>query len=477
LPDDLRRRISEAEKYFLGFVSMKMGHCAFTLVLVLFLALSGPAAGLSLREQLALAEKDEDTYAQIELIRRILEKEPRDAALRGRLADLWLSVDDLEMAASIVRDWRQAPAALRAKVLAAVLFVREGKKTEAVALLERYLTEHPEDLEMTRRLAGYLEKMGEQKKAVDLLGKAPGVETDAGLLVTRALARRNLQDFTGALRDFEAADRANPENEKVVSNRPSFDRLRTAVAGIRAASNVLAEQPGDSAALISRAYWYLSTGVANDAAFNDAEAARSATPNSVAALILFAEASNRTGRLPAKDAGEKLGVDVSKAIPTLTVLDNLWRQDRQILKDPKDLSALLRRSVELRENAQQWLLALRDAQSALSLDPLSAAARAAKISALAKLGKIEEAIAELKIAESAKPGPEALAESLSGLADAVMNTSQLELALAFSDRAIAAKPQARFYRQRAAILQRLERYGDSQEDLARAQQLETGSVR
>ena len=101
----------------------------------LFLALGHTAAGLSLREQLALAEKDEDTYAQIELIRRILEQEPRDTALRARLADLWLSIDDLEMAESIVRDWQQAPAALRAKVLATVLFVREGKKTEAVALL------------------------------------------------------------------------------------------------------------------------------------------------------------------------------------------------------------------------------------------------------------------------------------------------------------------------------------------------------
>ena len=95
---------------------MKMGHWAFTLVLVLFLALGHTAAGLSLREQLALAEKDEDTYAQIELIRRILEQEPRDTALRARLADLWLSIDDLEMAESIVRDWQQAPAALRAKV-------------------------------------------------------------------------------------------------------------------------------------------------------------------------------------------------------------------------------------------------------------------------------------------------------------------------------------------------------------------------
>ncbi len=454
-----------------------MGHWAFTLVIALFMALGHTAAGLSLREQLALAEEDEDTYAQIELIRRILEKEPRDAALRGRLAELWLSIDDLEMSESIVREWQEAPAALRAKVLATVLFGREGKKTEAVALLERYLAEHPEDLEMTRQLAGYLDKMGEQKKAVDLLSKAPGVETDARLLVARALARRSLQDFAGALRDFEAADRIDPEDESVINNRASFDRLRTAVAGIRAASNVLAEQPGDSAALISRAYWYLSTGAANGAAFNDAEAAQNVDPGSVAALILFAEASNRTGRLSPKDAREKLEVDVSKPIPTLAVLDNLWRQDRQISKDPKNVSALLRRSIELRENAQQGLLALRDARSALSLDPNSAAARGAKMSALAKVGKIEEAIAELRIVESAKPPPEVLAESLSSLAEAAMGASQLELALAFSDKAIAAKPQARFYRQRAAILQRLERYADSQEDLARAQQLETGTVR
>ena len=107
---------------------MKMGHWAFTLVLVLFLALGHTAAGLSLREQLALAEKDEDTYAQIELIRRILEQEPRDTALRARLADLWLSIDDLEMAESIVRDWKEAPAALRAKVLAGTLPDRASRR-------------------------------------------------------------------------------------------------------------------------------------------------------------------------------------------------------------------------------------------------------------------------------------------------------------------------------------------------------------
>ena len=303
------------------------------------------------------------------------------------------------------------------------------------------------------------------------------MEKDAGLLVARALARRSLQDFDGAVKDFEAADRTDPEDESVVNNRPAFDRLRTAVAGIRAASNVLAEQPKDAAALISRAYWYLSTDAANALALDDAEAARGLDPKSVAALILFAEASSRAGRLAPKEATDELAVDVSKPIPSLTVLDQLWRQDRQISKDPKNISALLERSRELQENAQQYLLALRDAESALSIDPNNALARAAKMSALVKLGRMEEAFAELSAVGSAKPSPEVLAESFSLLAEAALNASQLDLALALSDRAVEAKPQARYHRQRATILQRLERHADSQEELSRAQQLEMGTVR
>jgi tetratricopeptide (TPR) repeat protein len=455
---------------------MKMGNRVFSLFVVV-IAICHTAVGLSLREQLALAEKDEDTHAQIELIRRVLEKEPGDAALRARLTELWLAIEDLDMAETTVRDWKQAPESLRARVLSTVLFARDGKKTEAVALLEASLAEHPEDLAMIRQLAGYFEKMGELEKAVSLLNKAPGVEKNASLLVARALARRSLQDFDRAVKDFEAADRTDPEDESVIDNRPAFDRLRTAVAGVRAASNVLAEQPNDSAALISRAYWYLSTGVANATALDDAEAARRVDPKSVAALILFAEASGRTGRLSPKEARDKLAVDVSKPVPTLTILDQLWRQDRQISNDPKNLFALLERSRELRENAHQYLLALRDADSALATDPNNAFARAARMSALVKLGKMDDALAELSALESAKPSPEVLAESFSGLAETSLNASQLDLALVFSDRAVGAKPQPRYYRQRAAILQRLERYAESQEELSRAQQLETGTAR
>ncbi len=143
---------------------MKMRHRVLLLLLVPALAFCHTANGLSLRDQLALAEKDEDTYAQIELIRRILDNEPGDEALRAELAELWLSVADFDMAEKTVQGWKSAPEALRASVLATVLYVRDGKKAEAVGLLEGFVVKHPEDLETTRQLVRYLDQMGEQKK-------------------------------------------------------------------------------------------------------------------------------------------------------------------------------------------------------------------------------------------------------------------------------------------------------------------------
>ena len=101
---------------------------SWLLFLLILAVLCRAAVALSLPEQLALAEKDEDTHAQIEVIRRILDEKPDDDELRERLADLWLSVEDYDMAESTVRDWANPPESVRVPVLAAVLFVRDGKR-------------------------------------------------------------------------------------------------------------------------------------------------------------------------------------------------------------------------------------------------------------------------------------------------------------------------------------------------------------
>jgi fructokinase len=56
--------------------------------------------------------------------------------------------------------------------------------------------------------------------------------------------------------------------------------------------------------------------------------------------------------------------------------------------------------------------------------------------------------------------------------EAAFGASQLDVALEYANRAIKAKPEARYYKQRAAILRRLERFTDAQADLSSAQQLE-----
>ncbi|MGA7880477.1 MAG: hypothetical protein WCD63_06370 [Terrimicrobiaceae bacterium] len=452
---------------------MKVFHATLSVLLSVTLLVSHASSVLSLRDQLALAEKNEDTHAQIELIRRLLDQEPGDSELREQLADLWLTVEDYDMAESTVREWRDAPEVVRASVLAAVLFERDRRKDEAAALLEGYLAGTPRDLEISRQLAGYLSDMGEEERVVDLLNKTPGVQSDAHLLVCRALAHRALQDFPRALKDFAAADKLNPEEEAVVNNRASFDRLRAALAGLDAASAILADRPDDPAARVSRAYWYLLTGFASGRALEDAEAARRVDPRSIAAQVLFAEAANQADRLSARDALEKLEVDVAKPVPTRQVLDDIYRLDIQLSRNPEDLSALLARSRQLSE-AQQYRLAMRDAKAALAIDSGSAPARAQVISMLVSLGRVDEAAAEVRDLEAAKASREVLARALNEIAEGTARASQFDLALEFSNRAIKAKPEARYYRQRAAILQRLDRYADAQEDLSRAEQLEQG---
>ena len=79
--------------------------------------------------------------------------------------------------------------------------------------------------------------------------------------------------------------------------------------------------------------------------------------------------------------------------------------------------------------------------------------------------------------EAAKAQPEVLAWALNEIAEGTARASQFDLALEYSNRAIKAKPEARYYRQRAAILQRLDRYADAQDDLSRAEQLGQGVAR
>src|SRR5690349_13355617 len=103
-----------------------MRRLATLLVLASAFSFQGVFAA-SLREQLALAEKAEDTYSEIELIRRVLDKEPGDADLQEQLIRLWLKVEDYDMAEAALKSWKSAPEGLRAEIGAEILYNRDDK--------------------------------------------------------------------------------------------------------------------------------------------------------------------------------------------------------------------------------------------------------------------------------------------------------------------------------------------------------------
>lgn len=435
------------------------------------------AHAATLHDQLTKAEADDDTYAQIELIRRILDKDPNNGDLKEKLADLWLEIKDYEMAEQLLKGWKDAPEYERASVTATILFERDDKKEEAAKVLEDFLAKNPNYIELTRQLTIYLNAQGRYQDVVTLLDKAPGVPKDSDLLVARAIARHRMHDFDGALRDYAAAENNNKEDSSVTGNRTDFEKLETAQQGITACNVALSVDPKNAAALLSRAYWYLYTSYAADLALADAEEAKKINPNSASALLLSSWAANAMGHLPAKDAKEKFAVDVNKPIPSTKALELIMRADVALAKDPKNEEGWQALCFSLNDEPQQYLLAIKQADAWLAQNPKAADAMLEKIYALVKLGKTDDAVALLRDIEATKPPPAKLATALSYLVETTFAASQFDTALAYANRAIKLKPTAQYYRQRAAILQRIGRGPEATADLAEATRLQKGAQR
>lgn len=444
---------------------------AVSILAVIFLGLSVDAADL--RDQLAAAEKAGDTHAQIELTRRILDEEA-DPALREQLTNLWLSVDDADMAEQVVTQWPEAPPRVQARVKAEVLYRRDKKPAEAIALLEEYLAKNPDDMPIVRQLTGYLNAT-DPKAVIAFLNKTPGAEKAIDLLIIRAGAKRSVYDLAGAAGDFSKAEKLDPENTLVVSQRASYDRVRKSLEAIPAATEAIQKNPNDARPLLVRAYWY-SHASAGKPALADAEAALALAPNSDAALLMSVLIGNSLGQVPANVAREKYELDTSRPMPPLASIEKLLRADVALMKNPRDAAALANRSAELIA-LQQYARGLREAEEALAVDPRNETAHTQKILGLIRSGRTDEAAGAVRAFQSTKPSKDKVAAAFSALTEVAFGAGQLENALDSINEAIALRPTAYYYKQRASILTRLDRSEEAEKDLARARQLESGGRR
>jgi tetratricopeptide (TPR) repeat protein len=448
---------------------------AFLLAIVAcFLALPTWAASAdvqTLRAQLVLATDDKDTLSRIELLRRILDADPADATSHRLLIELWLEINDYDLAAATLDAWPEAPADLAALTRASVLRNRDEDVPGAIRVLREFLAKEPTNLPANQALVSALlttDDLRAQLAALDaLLALTP---RDVTGLIQRANVKLKLADYPGALADAGQAQALEPDNDTVKSALPAFERLQEALQTLPPLDAALKKNPQDLAKLVERAWW-LRYGSILDRSLADANAALAVDPDSLAAKITRARALYLLGKLKAEDSLKDESIDATKANAVEDTIA-IAAADLALAKNSNDAAQLTARAHALNAT-EQFLLAQRDAEAAMALQPAVDQATAAGLEdlyATTMLGQDPAAI--FRRIEALKPPKPMLALANAHLADLYFRQAKLPLALEFADRALALDETIPVLRVKAATLKRLGRPDDAAIASKRADALE-----
>lgn len=420
--------------------------------------------------QLQLATGDDDTLARIELLRRILDAAPGDSASHALLIRLWIDIGDYDMAGATLAAWPDAPADLAAITRAKIQRFRNKDAAGAVRTLNEYLASAPGNIEAWKLLVDTLIASDDQAAALEALDALIKLEKTATALIQRANVKVALGDYPGAIADAEAAQALDADADIVKNSLPRFERLKETDAALPALDAAITKDPRDFAALVERAWWFLYGGVQKRTAA-DAGAALAVRPGSLAARILKFDALYGLGEIESWKARAEENVDVLKSIH-LSTAQAIAACDTALAKNPGDAAQLRARAFALNE-AEQYLLAQADAESALDLDPKNAKAALEGIFATAMLGGDSAPL--FRRLEAMKPAKSQLALANGYLAEMYFRQSNFALTLEFANRSLAAQETERFLRVKASVLQRLDRGAEAAAALKRADALKKKS--
>ena len=405
--------------------------------------------------QIQKARLDQDNLAEIELIRRWLDKHPDDATERRELVTLWLAVSDFNMAESALSEWKNAEPGFAVRTTAQIALLRDKKLEQALDLLRQRAKAAPADRETRVLLATFLARDAYRAEQVAVLDKLILEKPSADLLFDRAQARRLLNEPERAVADARRAAAMDPESYRIKNGLPEFDRLEKMLVQIALIEKELKREPGSAVLLFQRALWRLY-GSLPSLALADAQAGLDKMPGSVAGKILKVRAQLGIGQIDRTKALMEFHVNSTKPLETPELLQGVLLGDKMIAQDPKLAQAYVTRSFHL-NNDEQYYLAVIDCRSALDLDPRNLDALNNATFASCKLGDIPAATSYVQKLQSLNPPPATLARMLGFLAEAVFQRSDYLLAIEYADRSLAAKPDPKLWKIKAAALTRLGR--------------------
>jgi tetratricopeptide (TPR) repeat protein len=372
-----------------------IGSCALVM-----LTLNGCDRAASKKQKALRAELREalsrHSYGRAaELAQQLLKRNRQDNGSWDRLVQAKFGLRDRAGVKQTLEEWRRTVSKSSPKLdeYAGDLAFEEHDPAGAIQAWTKVLGVEPKNTRM-------LEKVARAERIQQHWAKEDAswttyieVQDNAMARVHRALCRRRLHRWQDAFEDLKRAQELAPDDPEVQHASKLFEQMGKFLAEIRELDAALAVSPNDPGLLADRALMFLRS-EDYELALEDSEDAARLGPWAMRPKLFQAIALIELGR---SDECETLAVQRFIRLAALTpeFLETISRLDSEISVERSNAELYVARAWQLNE-INQPALALLDAENAVRLDPKSAGACAECSYALTKLGRLAEALEQIK---------------------------------------------------------------------------------
>jgi len=354
---------------------------------------------LQLRKALRLQSYD----SAIRIARAVIDRSPQDDEAWAHLAQAHLARKDWNALKETLEQWRKTVVEPSSRLgeLEGDLAFAQSDLQRAASQWHDVLNEDPKNVRVLEKVALLERRQRHWQEENAAWTSLLQLNETAGAHINRALARRHLHQWDEALNDLHRAQEVAPDDTEVKSCARRFERLNTFRTEIHDLDSRIAATSGDAELLADRALLFLRADDP-DLAIDDAEQAAKVAPWAVRPILFQALAL--IGLNHADDC-VKLLVRKSIRLEQLSaeVLETFARLDRDISVERTNAEHFVSRAWTLND-IDQPALAVRDAETATTLDPQSVGALNEWGFALVKLGAVEDGYAKVKRATEIDTG-------------------------------------------------------------------------
>jgi tetratricopeptide (TPR) repeat protein len=356
----------------------------------------------TLRAELRGALHEHSYDKAVELARRLLKLNPQDNGSWDRLVRAHFGLHDLAGAKQALEEWRHTvtkPSSNLDEYTGDLAFEQHDLPA-AVESWKKALSVDPKSIRVLEKMARAEKTQQHWAEENTAWTTYLDVQESAMARINRALCRRRLHRWHDAFEDLKRAQKLAPDDPEVQRGGKLFEQMGKFLADIREVDAALAMSPNDPGLLTDRALIFLRS-ADYELALEDSEAATKLGPWAMRPKLFQAIALIDLGR---SDECEQLAVQKFVRLETLTTefLETISRLDSEISVERSNAELYVTRAWQLNEIGQP-ALALQDAENAVRLDQKSAGACAECSYALRKLGRVPEALQQIKRATELDP--------------------------------------------------------------------------